>query len=112
MDLQDTPGATHRTRCSLRKKGREAVRKMRAIIKEECRPLTGEERAEHAHSLRDRQAGKQDIKKKVGRPITYKGDINSTRLTEDERRRIKRSACCAAYVLTCANHSTAAFLHL
>lgn len=31
-------------------------------------------------------------KKKVGRPITYKGDINSKDLTEAERRRIKRCA--------------------
>ena len=29
-------------------------------------------------------------KKKVGRPIAYKGDINSPHLTEAERRRIKR----------------------
>lgn len=29
-------------------------------------------------------------KKKVGRPITYKGDVNSKDLTEAERRRIKR----------------------
>lgn len=30
------------------------------------------------------------IKKKVGRPIAYKGDMNSPHLTEIERRRIKR----------------------
>ena len=29
-------------------------------------------------------------RKKVGRPIAYKGDPNSPHLTEDERRRIKR----------------------
>ncbi len=29
-------------------------------------------------------------KKKVGRPITYKGDPEAADLTEDERRRIKR----------------------
>ena len=29
-------------------------------------------------------------KKKVGRPIAYKGDINSPHLSESERRRIKR----------------------
>ena len=32
----------------------------------------------------------QPKKKKVGRPIAYKGDINSPHLTEAERRRIKR----------------------
>lgn len=31
-------------------------------------------------------------RKKVGRPIAYKGDPNSPHLTEDERRRIKRCA--------------------
>jgi len=37
--------------------------------------------------------GEEDLqpkKKKVGRPIAYKGDINSPHLTEAERRRIKR----------------------
>jgi hypothetical protein len=29
-------------------------------------------------------------KKKVGRPITYKGDPEASNLTEEERRRIKR----------------------
>jgi hypothetical protein len=29
-------------------------------------------------------------KRKVGRPITYKGDPDSNNLTEEERRRIKR----------------------
>jgi hypothetical protein len=29
-------------------------------------------------------------RKKVGRPITFKGDINSPHLTEEDRRRIKR----------------------
>lgn len=29
-------------------------------------------------------------KKRVGRPIAYKGDPNSPNLTEEERRRIKR----------------------
>jgi hypothetical protein len=31
-------------------------------------------------------------KKKVGRPISFRGDINSKDLTEAERRRIKRCA--------------------
>jgi hypothetical protein len=32
----------------------------------------------------------QKERKKVGRPIAYKGDPNSPHLTEDERRRVKR----------------------
>jgi hypothetical protein len=34
--------------------------------------------------------GEDREKKKVGRPIAYKGDPNSPHLTEEERRRIKR----------------------
>ena len=36
--------------------------------------------------------GSRRGKKKVGRPITYKGDPNSPHLTESERRRMKRRA--------------------
>lgn len=35
-------------------------------------------------------------KKKVGRPISFRGDINSKDLTEAERRRIKRCATARA----------------
>ena len=38
----------------------------------------------------DAEEDLQPKKKKVGRPIAYKGDINSPHLTEAERRRIKR----------------------
>lgn len=35
-------------------------------------------------------AGEDLERKKVGRPIAYRGDPNSPHLTEEERRRIKR----------------------
>ena len=38
----------------------------------------------------DSQDGSRRGKKKVGRPIAYKGDPNSPHLTEAERRRMKR----------------------
>lgn len=43
-----------------------------------------------AKSAPSQLEGKAKGKKKVGRPIAYKGDPNDPRLTEDERRRIKR----------------------
>jgi hypothetical protein len=43
-----------------------------------------------AEGLSAAPTGKE--KKKVGRPISFRGDINSKDLTEAERRRIKRCA--------------------
>ena len=43
-----------------------------------------------SHQSDDGEEDLQPKKKKVGRPIAYKGDINSPHLTEAERRRIKR----------------------
>ena len=39
------------------------------------------------------EADASGMKKKVGRPIAYKGDIHSPHLTDAERRRIKRRVC-------------------
>ena len=46
--------------------------------------------ATELHNSDDAEEDLQPMKKKVGRPIAYKGDINSPHLTEAERRRIKR----------------------
>ena len=47
--------------------------------------------AEYDDDLGSGSLGRDESgRKKVGRPIAYKGDPNSPHLTEDERRRIKR----------------------
>lgn len=53
-------------------------------------PTSGNDSGEPsgAEAFSGAPSGKE--KKKVGRPITYKGDVNSAHLTEAERRRIKR----------------------
>jgi hypothetical protein len=53
--------------------------------------LTGSDEGP-ADAKRGRRRGKQQLAgpKKVGRPITFQGDINDPALSEHERRRIKR----------------------
>lgn len=48
----------------------------------------------HAVHNVDMVKGREDLLygAQVGRPITFKGDINNPNLTNDERRRIKRCA--------------------
>ena len=56
--------------------------------------LTGsDEEDEPPSGKRGRRRGKQQLgPKKVGRPITFQGDINDPALTDADRRRIKRRA--------------------
>jgi hypothetical protein len=87
-DADDAPFKPRATR----QKGREARQKLRALISEETKSVKREREGSSDSSgpSRSGQQPKTGEKKKVGRPITYKGDPNSAHLTEGERKRIKR----------------------